>query len=807
MIHYPSFIVTDISEAVVAAIEPFMDEMRSRLDTIKNELTRIEEKVEAVNEDFEETKNQTTSDIVRLQNIFNESLTSLSEQFWYKLASVDARIMDEHREMESQVKSNLSFELDKINLKLDLLSIHQDRLDAKVMLVNSELEQSVLTNLTRELQMTYSYGPPTQFPTDATAINATLGKQFRVIANLLEKHNEDTMNQFDELNSPSHEQLTETLVSVNSTITKHVSWIKEDLDSLNDTINTFINLTKPPNASCDGGYTCGGEGGWRRAVYLNMTDPTTSCPFGWQLITFPKRTCGGVTGRLSCDSVFFPVTGGDYNRVCGRIKAYQVGYIDAFEAYDEGQATTIDGAYVAGVSLTHGSPRQHIWTFAAGATEAVPTRNDACPCDATINIAIPPFVGECYFCESGVNFGSPGSQFYPDDPLWDGENCTSTSTCCEMNNPPYFTKQLTSPTTDDIEARLCRYDSGEDSPVEFIELYVKGPSDGECIDKQDPIELKIDEVAAILSKEHEDIREDIEEHVNHVNSELIELDTNQDDIDAKLDSLDTKQDELNMKVMSFSSELQDTKDMLIELINGVCLGSGDIPFFPEPEEPGYTCGGEGGWRRVVYFDMTDPNTNCPTGWQLVPYTLRTCGKVTTGSLTCDSVFFPVTGGDYTRVCGSIIAYQHSQTDAFETYHLGEATTIDGPYVSGVSLTHGSPRQHIWTFAAGATEDQPTWNDACPCDATIVIAIPPFVSEDYFCESGVNFGSPGSQFYPDDPLWDGENCTSTSTCCSFNDPPYFIKQLPFPTSDNIEARLCWWDSDDDSPIEFMEIYVK
>ena len=27
------------------------------------------------------------------------------------------------------------------------------------------------------------------------------------------------------------------------------------------------------------------------------------------------------------------------------------------------------------------------------------------------------------------------------------------------------------------------------------------------------------------------------------------------------------------------------------------------------------CGGEG-WTRVVYLDMTDPNTTCPSGWQL-----------------------------------------------------------------------------------------------------------------------------------------------------------------------------------------------
>ena len=106
---------------------------------------------------------------------------------------------------------------------------------------------------------------------------------------------------------------------------------------------------------------------------------------------------------------------------------------------------------------------------------------------------------------------------------------------------------------------------------------------------------------------------------------------------------------------------------------------------------------------------------------------------------------------------------------------------------GVSLTHGSPRRHIWTFAAGITEDRPTWEDACPCDASINTTIPPFVGGDYLCESGVNFGS-SAGFHPDDPLWDGEDCSEGSSCCSFNNPPYFTKTLPSSTSDPIEARL-------------------
>ena len=219
----------------------------------------------------------------------------------------------------------------------------------------------------------------------------------------------------------------------------------------------------------------------------------------------------------------------------------------------------------------------------------------------------------------------------------------------------------------------------------------------------------------------------------------------------------------------------------------------------------FTCGGTGGWRRVVYLDMTDPSTTCPSAWQLTGLSKRTCGRVSTQRLACDSVTFPVSGGEYSRVCGRIKAYQYSQTDAFEAYHDGRVTTIDGAYVAGVSLTHGSPRRHIWTFAAGASEAEPTWVDACPCDASITIRVPPFVGDNYFCESGVSAGS-WFGFHPDDPLWDGQNCTSSSTCCSFNTPPYFVKQLPASTTDSIEARLCQLDGHY-SPVELIELYVQ
>ena len=227
------------------------------------------------------------------------------------------------------------------------------------------------------------------------------------------------------------------------------------------------------------GRECGGTWGWRRAVYLDMTDPNTNCPSGWQPTGYSKTTCGRVnSSSLSCDSVFFPVSGGPYTQVCGRIRAYQWGLPDAFAGYNRGGQTTIDSAYVSGVALTHGHPQQHIWTFASGLWENRNSTNSICPCDNShTSISVPPFVGKDYFCESGYvyNSGIPQYTFHSNDTLWDGRDCHPTSTCCSLHNPPYFTKILSQATTDDLELRICLFHplSADNIAVELVELYVK----------------------------------------------------------------------------------------------------------------------------------------------------------------------------------------------------------------------------------------------------------------------------------------------------------------------------------------------
>ena len=97
----------------------------------------------------------------------------------------------------------------------------------------------------------------------------------------------------------------------------------------------------------------------------------------------------------------------------------------------------------------------------------------SCPCVTGSNLPVPPFVGDDYFCESGVNVGDASFQFYPDDPLWDGENCKANSSCC--SGPPYFIKHLSATTTDNIEARICLNEAStnENIAIELIELYVQ----------------------------------------------------------------------------------------------------------------------------------------------------------------------------------------------------------------------------------------------------------------------------------------------------------------------------------------------
>ena len=221
---------------------------------------------------------------------------------------------------------------------------------------------------------------------------------------------------------------------------------------------------------CDEGS--GDGGGWMRVADINMTRPNENCPAEFKKVTANGTTmCGDQ--NASCNSTTFSSHGLQYSRVCGKIIGYQFGNTDAFQPYIE-QEGSIDSIFVDGIVLTHGSPRNHIWTFAAGFNQY---RNDkfGCPCvGPSYSGTVPPYIGNDYFCDSGYTENDePPMEYLTDDPLWDGAGCVSGS-CCTFNSPPWFCRNLSSPTTDDIELRACTNNAdSEDVFFEIVELYIQ----------------------------------------------------------------------------------------------------------------------------------------------------------------------------------------------------------------------------------------------------------------------------------------------------------------------------------------------
>ncbi len=239
--------------------------------------------------------------------------------------------------------------------------------------------------------------------------------------------------------------------------------------------------SSPVSVYCDMTRTCGDlTGGWMRVANIDMTNKSQQCPGDFVEVLrseTPKRVCASNSNNGGCYSHSFPVPGAGYSNVCGKIIGYQNRTTNSFFPYHVKPSLTIEDIFLDGIVLTHGNPRSHVWSFVAALDETLDhTSGCACSNSHMTSPSVPSFVGEDYFCDTGseeeVDF-----IFYHQDPLWDGKGCGPDSTCCQFNNPPWFFKKLSSPssTTDAIEMRVCRdaSSSNEDTPFEIIELYVR----------------------------------------------------------------------------------------------------------------------------------------------------------------------------------------------------------------------------------------------------------------------------------------------------------------------------------------------
>ena len=221
------------------------------------------------------------------------------------------------------------------------------------------------------------------------------------------------------------------------------------------------------------GTNCGGEGGWTRVAFVNMSQPNATCPTGLTQIQQSNLTLCSRNDINTVQSAVFTTLGLNYSAVCGRVRGYQLGQPLAF--FFGSLSFAIDNAYVDGVSITHGtSSRQHVWTHAVG-FEDEQIGPFQCPCNTGSTASTPSFVGDNYYCESGTD-NPQGGVLYTNDPLWDGMNCNNVeSPCCTNNQLPWFNTTLSDTTNDDLELRLLFSSAGrfKASPLDLIELYIR----------------------------------------------------------------------------------------------------------------------------------------------------------------------------------------------------------------------------------------------------------------------------------------------------------------------------------------------
>ena len=263
-----------------------------------------------------------------------------------------------------------------------------------------------------------------------------------------------------------------------------------------------------------------------------------------------------------------------------------------------------------------------------------------------------------------------------------------------------------------------------------------------------------------------------------------------DDIEAVLTQLATTRNNISQILSEHDTKINDLKSQQQQIIN------------MESQLP--NCG-PGLWWQVAYLNMSDPTQQCPPVWrEYNERGIRACGRPVSSNGSCAANLYSFSY-QYTRVCGRVIGYQIGSVDAF-SQAVNNKIDFDG-----VNITRGSQHGHVWSYVGGRSERSHFRRGSnCPCLITTDESDPPpFIGDNYYCESGNPNDTIESftHIYSNDPLWDGQQCEGT--CCnSTMSPPWFIVQLPAPTTDAIEVSICCNErtNNEDTPIKLLEIYV-
>ena len=230
--------------------------------------------------------------------------------------------------------------------------------------------------------------------------------------------------------------------------------------------------------------------------------------------------------------------------------------------------------------------------------------------------------------------------------------------------------------------------------------------------------------------------------------------------------------------------------------------------------------GAGLWLPIANFDVTGTDTECPPGWTFTESPTRGCfgENSNSGAGGCDVATFSTGGVSYNKVCGRITGRGTGSPVGFLNLPLEPIPPTFGITVTqfdsimpadGVTLTHSTPAEHIWTFAAATNNKMFATDFFCPCNpsaaANLRVGTVEFADSNYFCDVADSVA--------EKTLWAGD-CgeleTDVPECCNVNGPPFFVSTLTSLTSANVDARLCLDGNagsiSEDLFIQRMELYV-
>eukprot|EP00117_Sycon_ciliatum_P038715 scpid100450/ scgid28727/ Delta-like protein D; After eight protein len=171
----------------------------------------------------------------------------------------------------------------------------------------------------------------------------------------------------------------------------------------------------------------------------------------------------------------------------------------------------------------------------------------------------------------------------------------------------------------------------------------------------------------------------------------------------------------------------------------------------------------GGWTRIAYINPTQQGS-CPGNMSLQNLQVKLCTRRNSRKPrgVCDGATFQSPIAEYNEVMGFVTGYRDNSMDAFHSAHYVNIP-LNSWYMDGISITHGSPMHHLWTYT-GSFDDHGMAGHYCPCSPLAGAPSPSFVGSHYYCADHGPAWRPWT-FTPATHAWSKTSqCTASGTCC-------------------------------------------